>query len=368
MSGSWSQTTRDRTFFLALAASAASVVWLFWPFMEVIAFAAVVAAVSSPVHEVVTRRLRGRRMVAALLLVGLVLVGVIVPAGALIYAAIKEGVSMASVWLAWVNSPDFDTWLATTRIELRSATWVPHSWLPAGSDPIDAVIEPLRNTASTLLTTASASLPALLNQVAFGVLDTLLLVFSVVVFLAEGPHIAAFVEPLVPLDGRYQRRLIDVFRRFALTLVLGTSATAVIQGAVAAIGYAVAGLPNPLVWGLATALGGMVPLVGTAVVVVPACLTVAKTVGVGWAVVLLLYCIAVVGTVDNVVKPLIMSGRSKVHPLLIFLAVFGGMWWMGLTGVFIGPVLVSFFLALATIHAEEFDGPSPLPSPAPPAP
>ncbi len=354
MSGGWSRETRDRAFYTALAAAAASVVWLFWPFMEVLAFAAVTAAVASPIHAALTRKLGGRRMLASLLMVGLLLVVVVVPAGALLYRATQEAVSMASSWLAWISSPAFDTWLASARLEVRQAGWVPRGWLPEGADPVDVLIEPLRNTATTLLGDVSGSLPAVLNQVAFGVLDTLLFVFTVIIFLAEGPKIADFVEPLVPLDARYQRRLFEVFKQFALALVMGTSVTAVLQGVVASAGYAVAGLPNPLVWGVATSVGGFVPIIGTAVVVVPAVVTVAQTQGIGWGLGLMVYAIAVVGTVDNLVKPLIMSGRSNVHPLLIFLSVFGGMYWMGLTGVFIGPVLSSFFLALATIHAEDY--------------
>lgn len=362
MSGGWSQETRDRTFYTALVASAAAVVWLVWPFLEVVAFAAVVAVVSSPIHQMLTRRLGGRRLVAALVMVGLLVLFVVVPAGALLYRAMQEAVSMAGTWLSWINSSDFDAWLADARGEVRRSSWVPRSWLPAGADPLDTLIEPLRNSATTLLANASSLLPTVINRVAFGVLDTLLLVFTSIIFLADGPKIASFVEPLVPLDARYQRRLFEVFRRFALALVMGTGITAVVQGAVASIGYAFVGLPNPLAWGVATALGGFVPIIGTSVVVVPACLTVAKTAGIGWGIGLMLYALAVVGTVDNVIKPLIMSGQSNVHPLLIFLSVFGGLWWMGLTGVFIGPVLVSFFLALATIHAEDF-GAIPPPTP-----
>lgn len=354
MNGGWAQETRDRAFYVALAASAASVIWLFWPFMEVLAFAAVVAAVTSPIHMLITRKLGGRRLIASLLMVGLLVGVVVVPAGALLYRAAKEAVSMASSWLAWISSPAFDAWLASARQEVRQAGWIPRGWLPAGADPVDALIDPLRNAATTLLGDISGSLPAVINQVAFGVLDTLLFVFTVIIFLSEGPKIASFVEPLVPLDARYQRRLFDVFKQFALALVLGTSVTAILQGVVASAGYAVAGLPNPLVWGVATSVGGFVPIVGTAVVVVPAVVTVAQTQGIGWGVALLVYAVAVVGTVDNLIKPLIMSGRSNVHPLLIFLSVFGGMYWMGLTGVFIGPVLTSFFLALATIHAEDY--------------
>lgn len=354
MSAGWSRETRDRAFYTTLVASAVSVLWLFWPFVEVLAFAAVTAAVTSPIHELLTRKLGGRRLVASLLMVGVVVVGVVVPAGALLYRAAEEAVSMASTWLAWIRSPAFDGWLASVRVEIREAGWVPRGWVPAGADPVDVLIDPLRTTATTLLGDVSGSLPAVLNQVAFGVLDTLLYVFTVVIFLAEGPKIAGFVEPLVPLDARYQRRLFDVFKQFALALVLGTSVTAVLQGVVASVGYAVAGLPNPLVWGVATSVGGFIPIIGTAVAVVPAVVTVAQTQGIAWGLGLMLYAIAVVGTVDNLIKPLIMSGRSNVHPLLIFLSVFGGMYWMGLTGVFIGPVLTSFFLALATIHAEDF--------------
>ncbi len=81
--------------------------------------------------------------------------------------------------------------------------------------------------------------------------------------------------------------------------------------------------------------------------------------GLGWAGGLLLWSVTVTGTTDNLLRPFFMRGSSDIHPLLLFFAVFGGMYWMGVTGVLVGPVVIAFFLTLAHIlqeHLEEENG------------
>ena len=80
------------------------------------------------------------------------------------------------------------------------------------------------------------------------------------------------------------------------------------------------------------------------------------TAGWAWAGFLIAWSVLFTGTVDNVVKPLFLRGSSDIHPLLIFLAVFGGMAWMQLPGILVGPVLVAFFLSLYTIYCEDYLG------------
>ena len=78
--------------------------------------------------------------------------------------------------------------------------------------------------------------------------------------------------------------------------------------------------------------------------------------GWGWAIFVVVWSIVFTGTVDNLARPLFMRGSTDIHPLLVFLSVFGGMYWMGIPGVLVGPVIVAFFLALYTIYLQDFLG------------
>ena len=107
--------------------------------------------------------------------------------------------------------------------------------------------------------------------------------------------------------------------------------------------------------GVATAVLSFVPLVGTLAVWVPVTLYVGVSIG-AWAAFVVAWSIVFTGTVDNLARPMFMRGSSNIHPLLVFLSMFGGLYWMGIPGVLVGPVIVAFFLALYTIYLHDFLG------------
>jgi predicted PurR-regulated permease PerM len=201
------------------------------------------------------------------------------------------------------------------------------------------------------------------NALLSGSIDAVIFVLAVVTFFMEGPRALQAATRLSPMDDAYEERLFFVFREFANNLVIGSIATAAIQGAVAAVGYGLAGVERILFAGILTGVFSFFPLVGTAVVWIPVSIWVFLNEGAGWAAFVVVWSLVFTGTVDNVVKPLFLRGSSDIHPLMIFLAVFGGLTWMGLPGVLVGPVIVAFFLALYTIYCEDFLGLTPAEAP-----
>ena len=158
------------------------------------------------------------------------------------------------------------------------------------------------------------------------------------------------------MEDAYEDRLFEVFREFANNMVLGSVVSGALQGVVAAVGYSIAGADRVVFLGLLTGVFSFIPLVGTAVVWVPVALGTYATVGLGWALFVAAWSMLFTASVDNVVKPLMMRGQSNIHPLLIFLSVFGGMYWMGIPGVLVGPVAVAFFLALYHLYVRDHLG------------
>ena len=164
------------------------------------------------------------------------------------------------------------------------------------------------------------------------------------------------LKRLSPLADEYEDRLFAVFGEFSINMVVGSLATAGIQGVVAALGYWIVGVERVIFLGVATAVLSFIPLVGTLAVWVPVSLYVGVNMGWSWAVFVVVWSIVFTGTVDNLARPLFMRGSTDIHPLLVFLSVFGGMYWMGIPGVLVGPVIVAFFLALYTIYLNDFLG------------
>jgi predicted PurR-regulated permease PerM len=350
----WSPETRERWFYGTLAVSALAVAVLFLPFLDVLMFALVTSVVTRPIMEDVVKRLGGRRLLAAVVTALLAALIVIAPITALLYRFAMEGVALAQQGVVWAGQVEVSPEIAALR-----AWWQANA--PAflvGLDPFSAVEGAdlqagLRDVAQTLLTGVGGSVPSLLGTLFLGTIDIILFVFTVVVLLSDGPRLVDWLLPLTPLDDRYERRLIDVFAEFARNMVVGALVTSTVQGVVATIGYSIAGLPRALFFGVATAVAALVPVVGTAVIAVPSVVYVGWLHGPEWGFFLLVWSIVLTGGVDNVLRPLLIRGSTAIHPLLIFLAVFGGLSWLGPTGVLVGPTLVAFFLALVTIQRDE---------------
>jgi predicted PurR-regulated permease PerM len=187
-------------------------------------------------------------------------------------------------------------------------------------------------------------------------------------FLADGPEMIRTVMYLSPLDSRYEKELLERFGEVSRAVVVATLLSAVVQGALAGIGYYFA-LPNSAPIFLLTALTmvtALVPFVGAAAVWVCVCVWVylyGEPVADGQAVqgdpmtaiILAVYCTIVVSGIDNVIKPLILHGQSRLHPLLALLSILGGVQVLGPIGILVGPMLVSFLQALLTMLRKELD-------------
>jgi len=355
--GYWDERTKNRWFFGYLAFSTGALLVLFSPYLYVLMFAVVLVVVTWPVFTRIRDRVGGRRALAAILTLLLLAVVVFAPLATLIYVFVLQALEFVQNAIAWVTSPELGGWLTTLQsvhvpeIEERLGTL-----LGQDVDLVKAVTGPLQSGALAVLQAAGTFLPGLVNTTVNASIDVVIFLFAAVSLYMEGPRVLRVAKNLSPMDDAYEDQLFSVFRQFANNMVIGSLATSALQGLVAGIGYAIAGVPQVVFLGILTGVGAFIPLVGTALVWVPVTIYVAATEGIGWAVFVALWSMVVTASVDNVVKPLILRGGTNIHPLLIFLGVFGGLSWMGVPGVLVGPVVVAFFLALYTIYARDFLG------------
>lgn len=161
---------------------------------------------------------------------------------------------------------------------------------------------------------------------------------------------------LVPLDVRYQWQLLREFEEVSRAVVSSTLLAAIVQAGLAGIGFSVAGLGNVFLLTLLTFFGALVPFVGAAAVWGSASLYLLFFVKDTWSAAgLALWGLCVVSTVDNIIKPIVLHGQSKLHPLLALLSVLGGVGALGPIGIFVGPIAVAFLQAALTMLQVELD-------------
>jgi predicted PurR-regulated permease PerM len=186
------------------------------------------------------------------------------------------------------------------------------------------------------------------------VVDLAIMSLALFYFLKDGPSMVRSLMWLSPLDDRHEEQLLGQFSDISRAVVLATLLSAVVQGVLAAPAYYLAGFQSVFMLMFLTMVLAMVPFVGAAAIWFPACLWLAFVdQSFAAAIGLFLYGVIVISMADNIVKPYVLAGKSKLHPLLGLLSVLGGVQALGAIGILVGPMVVSFLQALLTILNQE---------------
>ncbi len=185
-----------------------------------------------------------------------------------------------------------------------------------------------------------------------GLLTLFFMALAAYYVLRHWTEMVARAETMLPFEPRHTHALLDHFRDVGRKVLRGTVVTGIVQGVLAALGYALAGVPEPALFGALTAAASLAPAVGTLLVWVPAGLGLVVTGHAGAGVFLLVWSTLVVVVVpDYVIRPRLVGHEESVPSVLMFMSLFGGVEVFGLFGLVLGPVIVT--LALAVLRTYE---------------
>jgi predicted PurR-regulated permease PerM len=209
-------------------------------------------------------------------------------------------------------------------------------------DPQAALVRWAEQASRYLLSIGATAVTNLLSFV----LDTVVVFFSLFFFFREGKSIRQGLSAMLPLNTDQTERLFTGINETMIANLYGGLAVGAAQGILAGLSFWVLGVSAPILWALVTALASLVPVVGSALVWGPASILLFLSGHWVKALVLLGWGAAVVGQVDVVVRPYVVSAHVKVHTLLVFFALLGGVEAFGIIGIFVGPVVLSVTLAV----------------------
>jgi predicted PurR-regulated permease PerM len=224
------------------------------------------------------------------------------------------------------------------RVVKRLGTYVDLSQV----DPHAALLRWAEQASRYLLSIGAAAVTNLLSFV----LDTVVVFFSLFFFFREGKSVCKALPAKLPLNPDQTERLFTGISETMIANLYGGLAVGAAQGILTGLSFWILGLSAPILWALVTGLASLVPVVGSALVWGPAAILLLLNGHWVKALILLIWGAAVVGQVDVVVRPYVVSARVKVHTLLIFFALLGGVEAFGIVGIFVGPVILSVTLAV----------------------
>jgi predicted PurR-regulated permease PerM len=201
----------------------------------------------------------------------------------------------------------------------------------------------------------SNTLTALTNV--FLDLPIYLLKFFVVIFvffftLRDGERIVEYLKSLSPLAKDTEKQFFNHFRDITYSVLVGQIVVGVIQGAIAGIGYFIFGVPGAVVLTLLTMIVGIIPMIGPWLVWVPVdfyLFSIGETnAGMG----LLIYGLFIVSLIDNILRPLIVSRRTKIHSAVVIIGLIGGMMFFGAVGIILGPLILSYAILVLELYRK----------------
>lgn len=327
----------EHVFFFGLLALATYLVWqIIYPFVSALVLSSIVATVCYPFYLRILNWIPGkRRSLAAFLATLIVFLIVIIPLGvigyllfleaATFYVSLSTGATLSlSGPLHFVEElisrylPNFS--MNLTQYAQQGAGWLASS--------IGAVF-------------ASAASTALLLFIAF---------VGLYYLFRDGARLVRTMIRLSPLPDSADVEIIGKLTRSVRSVVLGSLAVGLIQGTLTAIGFTIFGVPQAVLWGTVAAIAALIPAVGTSLVIIPGIIFLIISGDYISATGLAVWGVVIVGLVDNVVGPHLVSRGSTLHPFLVLLSALGGLSLFGPIGFILGPVIMSFFIALLSLY------------------
>jgi predicted PurR-regulated permease PerM len=179
-----------------------------------------------------------------------------------------------------------------------------------------------------------------------------IMLFIVFYLFKEGDDVVLRIRNLLPLKKLHRKSLFDHMSEVTYAVVYGHILTAAIQAIIGIIAFWIFGVTSPILWGAIMFIFALIPFLGTPVVWVPA-VVIKAMMNHPFQAIGLLFAGIFISTIDNFLRPKLISGKASVHPIIVLLGVLGGLAFFGAPGLIIGPVVLSIFLTFVKIYEEE---------------
>lgn len=310
-------------------------IMIFWSFLVPLALAFMTAIITRPVYKFFLGAWKGRKSLSALMTVLFVLIVILVPLSFLIHQVTVESWNFyGDIRSGNIDGVDFLSQKIVAPI---------HELIPSWNFDVRQYIQSfadgfVQNVGGIFSSASSVAL------------NSVIAVVALFYMLRDGHMFRKVIVELSPLADTYDNEIIDKIEKTVNSVVRGSMFTSLLKGVLAAVGFSVFGVPHALLWGVLTAIVSLLPGIGAGLTIIPAVGYLVAFDQIGPAIGLAIWGTIIVGLVDNFVMPMLMRNGFQVHPLLVLLAVVGGMIFFGPIGLFLGPLIVSLLAALVEIY------------------
>jgi predicted PurR-regulated permease PerM len=337
------QTTKKKlgnALFYGIVALLVYLVYLiFAPFLVPLAWAAVLVVVSYPAYEHLTKR--SGRTVASILSTTAVTLILIVPMLLVMVAFVRQGVGALQAIQIQAANGHF-AWVGTlwSRFEDR--------FPELGGDNLSTTLRHYGELAAAFV---GERLGTVVKHTAVFVFDLGVTILAMFYFYRDGASIIERLREVLPFELAHRDRMLSDARNLIFASVTSSLVVAGVQAALGGSSFALTGIKAPIFWGVMMGFFSFVPIVGSSLIWIPMSISLMVEGHLGRGLLLILFCAVIVGSVDNLIRPWLISGRAEMGGLAVLIGVLGGISVFGLLGVILGPIVLATAASFLDLYA-----------------
>ena len=313
---------------------------VFQPFLVPLGWGAVFAVIFYSLNKRFERKW-GRTLAAAVSTAGVTLI-LIVPVLLLAMLFVREGIDATRSVQAAMSSGDFGVFG-------RAWAWIA-SHVAAGGGAID-LPGLVRQNASRFGESMAAEVGAVVRNIVVFVFELFVMLFALFYFFRDGDAVLGRFRLFLPFEEDMRERMLAEARELIFASVTTSLVIAAVQGVICGGAFTIVGLGSPVFWGVVMAFLSLLPVVGAWPVWIPGAIWLFSTGHAGRAVILIGICGGIGATIDNILRPLILGGRSSLNGLLVFISVLGGIAVFGVLGIVLGPIVVATAVGIVDVYS-----------------
>jgi predicted PurR-regulated permease PerM len=337
----------DRVFLYLVIGVSLAFIWILRPYAGAILWGTVLAIVFGPLNRHLRERMRQRRSIAAATTLLLVVVLVLFPVALIVESLISEGTAV----YRRIQMGQFDVGAWFRQVYDLLPGWAVDLLNRFGLTNLETLQSRLAGfLARGAQLIAGKALTIGQNTFEF-VVALFLMLYLLFFLLRDGDVLSRRIRDAIPLHPDRQRNLAGRFTTVIRATIKGNLVVALMQGALTGLIFWILGLGAPVLLGVVSALLSLLPAIGAAIVWVPAAIYLFAIGEVWRSVVLVLFCALVIGSVDNVLRPILVGKDTKLPDYVVLISTLGGLAVFGANGFVIGPVIAALFVAVWEILA-----------------
>jgi predicted PurR-regulated permease PerM len=334
---------------------------IFQSFFTIFVWACVLTVVFQPLYRWGLRVVGDRRMLASAVICVLILILFVLPVTILGIMIGQQ--SLALYHSIQASTAGMDT--AAARLhELQSqpsVQWVSEQLQRLFGRQSTDLEQLIRGAVERISAFTVANAPSLIVSIGDLIYKFFMIFITMFFLFVDGPQALQLIRDSNPLPAEYESELLQIFENVSFATFFGSILGALLNGIVSALLFWMVGIQSPLFWGAVASFASLIPVVGALLITAPFPAYLILSGQTTNGIFLLILAGISVFAIENVLKPMIMSGRSHMHPLLIFFSVLGGMKVFGFLGILLGPFLVTVFLTFLDFYRQQFQAaPAPI--------